>query len=568
MLIALNRIGGWGNLLAALLLFAGAPGMGVPGLGQAPYHEPVIVHCLLTALLLFWGSQLLKDASDALTPTGFAASSLMGAFAVTDMTLAAWTLYGPGTAWAAALALPGALCGWNAWALTRDPLRGHPPEDGSGKDDSSGPGARTRLAAERSRALLRDPWENVLYGFATAFVFAVITFVPLSWAKLLHTAIFDRQFSGWTAFFESVGESFGGKAVVILEVGAIVMLAALGALAADAWLRRQRQGPGRGDARRDLKRHELEFIEQAARRVTDYAARHNVDWVQFIVLTVVPLSLLAAFTVLGFALARGGEGLGTEAFETWRTKDLDWYLYIDPAGPGDGLLFVSTLAAVACIPFILGILWPHYAAMGILGFRRNRVYKDDPLFHYRLAVATDVRRGYFTPKSVFEPEQYVHNDFRRFARGCFLFTGILLVLNALFLYLDRMDYDLLTEDYIETTDYWTSKVHRLSYGDVEAVEVTCFETEDYDFKLSYVLKTGEGRNIRAADFESLRDFREVLPARLDAWTKVDAKLRAAGVPVRHADFDLQECREELDRLISAKLRRRVLPLLWPSSGGW
>ncbi|MFP3944913.1 MAG: hypothetical protein ACLFWF_13530 [Alphaproteobacteria bacterium] len=569
LLITLNRIGGWANLLAALLLYTGAPALGVPGLAGAPYHEPIIVHCVLTALLLFWGGELLKEASDALTPDGFAVSSLMMIFVATDLQLAGWTLYesGPGTAWAALLAVPAVLCGWNAWALMRDPLKSDPPEDGPHKDEPGGAGARTLLAAERSRILLRDPWENVLYGVAGSFVGAVVMFVPFSWTELLLEAIFDRRFEGWAAFFESVGESFGLFAP-FLEVGAIVMLAALGALAADAWLRQRRAGPGHRDPKRDLKPPELEFIEQAARRVREYAAPFKVDWAQFIVLTVFPLGLLAAFTMIGFALSGGGEGLGTETFEAWRTKGLDWYLYIDPAGPGDGLLFVSTLVAVFCIPFILGNLWPRFAVMGTLGFRRNRVYKDDPYFHYRLAVATDVRRGYFTPGSAFDVEQYVYNDFRRFARGWFVFTGILVALNLLFLWLDRMDYDLLTEDYIETTDYWTSKVHRFGYGDVDAVEIACFEDEDYDFELSYVLEFAEGRSVRAIDLSSLRDFREVLPRRLEAWEKVDAKLRAAGVPVRHGAFDLRDCRYELDRLAGEKLRRRILPLLWPSRGGW
>ncbi|MFP4003788.1 MAG: hypothetical protein ACLFV8_08440, partial [Alphaproteobacteria bacterium] len=156
---------------------------------------------------------------------------------------------------------------------------------------------------------------------------------------------------------------------------------------------------------------------------------------------------------------------------------------------------------------------------------------------------------------------YIHRDLRR-SVPLLIIPAILVLATSLFvLYLDRMDYDLLTEGYIETTDYWTSKVHRFSYGDVDAVEVACAEDDDGDLELSYVLKIGESRTIRAVDLDTPREFRERLPERLEAWTKVDAKLRAAGVPVRHAGFDADACRAGLTGLTGGERRDRVMPLL-------
>ena len=154
----------------------------------------------------------------------------------------------------------------------------------------------------------------------------------------------------------------------------------------------------------------------------------------------------------------------------------------------------------------------------------------------------------------------------------FLAATVLSVILAGFWYLDRMSYVLLTESHIEYTDYWTTKVHKIGYDEVDKVKITCRGKGINDLILEYDIEFADGRTALAAYFSFPRRFRERLKGHLPDWQRVDAKLRSSGVPIVHPifnsititdrqEFNERQCRSGLVELVGAETAEQVLALL-------
>ena len=166
----------------------------------------------------------------------------------------------------------------------------------------------------------------------------------------------------------------------------------------------------------------------------------------------------------------------------------------------------------------------------------------------------------------------MHRLAAREVRLIVFLAAALSILQGGFWYLDRMSYVLLTESHIEYTDYWTTKVHRIGYGDVDSVRITCRGEDKDDLVLYYEIAFADGREALVSYFNFPRRFREHLNAHLPNWQRVDAKLRSAGVPVVHPvfnsititnrhEFNERQCRTGLVELVGAETAEQVLALL-------
>jgi hypothetical protein len=255
MLIILNLIVAILSILAALLLLVGEKSLVVPGLAAAPHHEPIIFHCLLTALLLFAGNSLLQSppvTSAAVNMAAFALSTLMGALAMLNIGLAVGALFefGPATAGAVLLAVPGVQFVWSATVLLK-------PQGGAAQPDNpestEGIDSRILAAAEQTR---RPPpgsslYVNSLSVVAMLFAFTMTAVIPIAYSDLLQTAIFDRRFDGWATFFESIAATLDEHAILTATATAVMFGVTFGSVVL-TWLQQPQDGYDHVRASRDL----------------------------------------------------------------------------------------------------------------------------------------------------------------------------------------------------------------------------------------------------------------------------------------------------------------------------
>ncbi len=314
------------------------------------------------------------------------------------------------------------------------------------------------------------------------------------------------------------------------------------------------------------------IIQKALAELEAYLQRLDRSRIYCVLLYVSLTLFIVPLIAGGLYLDYENRGLGYQLFEPDRTAGLDWALYIDYYGPSRFLAVFWFIIAYWAVWIAIGLLWRDFGVYAALKSKR----RDRPLLdffgYYAEQIVTAIRSGKIRQMSELKPSRIVGQTALRQAAIGF---PLALVATGIFggiWYLDRMDYRLLTDNYIEYTDYWTSRVHRIRYSDVSAVNVTCRGKNKDKLVLYYEIEFADGKSALVANFGSPRHFRERLPGHLQNWARADASIRAGGgqfvYPVFNSilitdrqEFNPEQCIAGLDALVGKPVRDKVMALL-------
>lgn len=277
-----------------------------------------------------------------------------------------------------------------------------------------------------------------------------------------------------------------------------------------------------------------------------------------------PLSILL---IGGVAMAIGGVllfGSLEDLNEALRTEGLPWAFYQQPLMPAMVVLFFAFIMTVSAGFQLLVYAWPRMTVYSAL---RSGFKDDDGLEGWigslRRKLVTAFRRGDITLHSDFDPQTFILRGAKRHTPGLLITAFLLIAATVYFALKDLDNYDLFTEDYFLTVDYWSGEPRRYRYEQADRVEISCRESGD-DLYLSYTVVIDGAEQVDILDLGALRK-------KLAALERVDSALRRVGVPFtfpnRSGWFNSDQpgfnasCRRAIAEKFSATDTERIMALL-------
>lgn len=308
------------------------------------------------------------------------------------------------------------------------------------------------------------------------------------------------------------------------------------------------------DYNRELTDSDRAKILAASNDVVHYVRQLKIDRslrLGFIVWLLIIIATIAA--CVGVILL-ANLFFGESFYGAARVAGYSWYFYRDYISVA-GLCAIFTTVAIM------------FAASMADAYARRRyghasfIRTIDPL----ISVTSDLRKHLLPDQERFLPDEFFDRHLRGYGKTAFALAALLIAFNLVLLYLGRKNYELVTENFIEYTDFWTTEIHRIGYGDLSAAEITCEARDREHFNLDYDLV------VRAGARKLGLDTRKLI-AHPDIWEHIDASLRAAKVPIRyaidhplfeqpHVAFNTAECTAEIISRAGPSGAARILKLL-------
>jgi hypothetical protein len=360
----------------------------------------------------------------------------------------------------------------------------------------------------------------------------------------------------WNLAQETLIAVVNAVAIVVM----LMLVTAIGSAAMFAWERSFPKAPQAVE--RTLTAAETAFVAASENTVVAYAEQRHFDWYG-----------LAYLLVLFLAICAGSLGLITygHLIATAPLPQGDggrFYLLHTPTGPASiGLIFVLWTWLFFPSLLLSRLSRSFSESMGWLTVGGAPEFSDgkDHLW-LRHVLTKAVRAGRLSPQTAIDPGRFL-NEINLSWTPYFLFSGLVVaVITGALLHLDRRNYELVTESFIEVVDYWSGTKSRFNYSDVTRVAVSCWRDDrrareggrldPFDhLRPSYLIYLPNGR---AIDLLRGRD----LTADLDAFEIVDVKLSAKHVRV-DAVFTAAEqaCLEETVQSQPSSSHARLRQLL-------
>jgi tetratricopeptide (TPR) repeat protein len=418
----------------------------------------------------------------------------------------------PPNFWVAALLVPGALSIVLAFASIG--------ENASDKTDAGDGGdAETEEAPDAT-----TPDSGKLYGNATlrfSFIYALyytvamLTFMVWMWAGYwlyfrLDEAIFAGETLDGASAVASLSEAWRRLwpiAVALSGVIAVMMFLLTAGGPFLQWISQR----GVPDANRDLSSAEAKFIDKSAERVRAYAQAQRYDRN---VLAFQGFSLIAVFASSGaviglLVLIAGSLAPKTRAsFPVVLDSNLSAILWV----------FVG----IFLCPLLHSILT-----------RASRSYSErsgwvaigekNDYFTLTGKLTSFVRQRRLSATNEINPGAFLHAANLSFERYFYVPAAVLAAVAAFFSHRDYASADTITAEHFEVVDYWTLEQRRYTYGDVKEVAIRCSFGDKEGTIEGYRLQFDDGSDLDIYDNTKVGD-------QLAAYTAVDEKLRALGVP--------------------------------------
>lgn len=285
---------------------------------------------------------------------------------------------------------------------------------------------------------------------------------------------------------------------------------------------------------RELTQREIEYIEASHEQLTAYLENQKYPkifgWLYYggaFVLMFVFMGVMAGGSALLLSFL-------ASVYEAERTANSVVYIYGN---------FDSGVSGVIGVFSGIFILWASYQASGtfspkfaeyafVSGWNeldgQNRTGEI-----YFNCITKYVRIGALNPEEGFNPSRFLLMGFKEYEKIVYGATGLMLLLNVYFLYLDSKIYYLFAEDRIEYADYFSTRNFRIGYSDVQKVTLSCYTyTDDGKEQVgqSYKVVLDEDHSINLfSDSKFTQDD-------FEAFQAVDQNLKEAGVEFVRKDF--------------------------------
>lgn len=547
-------------------------------------REPLLVHLFVTAVLLFLVTRQMVDERPDESATGnyFALIFFrlpLVALGFVSIALAVTTLINflvPHNYWVIGFIIPGIACIWTFFAydsirrtiVYNAALESEPQELNK---ISVAPPSSAEIAAEKSNPSPLGTFNaHILTGGLQAGYLAsllIIIGIGAYYFAVLRRAFIEQEFNGWgslTRIFEIVWEASGASIVaIVVTMLALYLFMGIGIA---AWQAIRKSANENYD--RNLSDQEVATINNASTKMQAYLDDKKPAKLAAVSYWVFILGFFIIMLGITF-FAIGDKGWGSSYFEYQRTAGLSWYIYKDEIGFSEILAIFTLIFVYFSAGMGLGVIWREFGEYGYLASKQQ---SGDVSAQLSKAIAEDVRRGRIIDVPTFDPNHYLWRANRTMAGWMGVISALMLIINAMFWYLDRMDYAIISENGVVYTDYWTSTTYRASYSDIFRIESSCRINDDDDLILRYDFVLAEERTINVVSFDTPKQFRNALVQLLDAWTKADRLARKNGVIPTHGmteprigkskpKFSEQDCRSGLQEYLDAETVEEVIQLL-------
>lgn len=314
----------------------------------------------------------------------------------------------------------------------------------------------------------------------------------------------------------------------------------------------------RPDANRTLTPDEIGLIRGAWLKLKgfleDLPKRSDVSFVYWL-----SIILLFAGLIAGYAYSFESSGFGALQFQQERTTGLDWFIYQDEIGFAEILAIFTFIFVIWASFMIVGLFWPEFAIHSDIESKTQSAPQRDPRILLRRAIARGVRLHAIADVETFDPKSFLMRSWRGMTNWVVGATLLLIAATAGFWYLDRMDYVLITENYIVYTDYWTSAQHRIGYESIIEIRTSCNRNEENNVNAAYSFIIDGERRIEVASFATPREFQH-FGREYANWSKADAKARAAGATVNYSGVS-DRCKADLEKTLGPVPTDKMMSLL-------
>lgn len=464
--------------------------------------------------------------------------------------------------WIIALAAPGALGVWNVFwhiASLQEVNAAAARAAPSPEDDEEAVAAEVAAAESIPApwATLRDYWRTaLLYALLYTGAIALII-LAFFYHRVAEAALFKDWFVGWSAMANGLRNAMVAGAPALIPVP-LVLLLIIGGQGVFKAIGQALDLASHPDADRALTPEETGLIRDAWLELEgflkDLPKRSDISFVYWSL-----IFLLFAGLAAGYALSFKGGGFGALPFQQERTAGLDWYIYRDTLGFAEVLAIFDFIFFIWSSFMIVGLIWPDLAMHSDIESKKQSAPHRDLRIVLRRAVARGVRLHAIGDIETFDPKSFLMKSWRGMTNWVVGATLLLITATAGIWYLDRMDYTLISEDYIMYTDYWTSAEHRAGYESIIAIETSCDRDEDNNLNAGYSFIFDEGRRIEVASYSTPREFQN-FGREYENWSKADAKAREAGIAVDSSRVG-DRCGADLEETLGAVLAIKMMALL-------
>jgi len=417
------------------------------------------------------------------------------------------------------------------------------------------------VAAEESRP---DPADTLHKGVqaavaqsVSALALVLFSLCVLLYLSLAQGAFFADHAPNWSKFFADFYTAVRSETFLVtyLPLGPLVIGCGTAVLASTMEASVLARRP---DADRDLTPGETQLIRDAMIEMRKYYGEQApglraalVYWAPFVVFLMV---------ILAYAIFIGTDFVaGDFYFQPARTKGLDWFLYRDGPDAGDRFLIAPIIGICVFMLSLVPLFWPALGLMRDQYARRSIATEQHLASGLRGSIARSVRLRVTTDLTTLQPLSILKEEWRTFASRVGVAAGAFLIITTGVLFLDRMDYLLVSDNGIDVTDYWTLKKRVAGYDEIETIEILCKTNLRYpQIQYSFLLSSGEVIEIgRYTGVSGLIRFDEEYISLLRA----DAKAREAGAAI---DAQIAEdCFDELSALGGEEFAKAARLLLQP-----
>lgn len=380
-------------------------------------------------------------------------------------------------------------------------------------------------------------WWSHIYSAVYQAVFYAFFILLLGFGSMYYYVLDALLFTGETLSLEqfesaapAVFENLLPYLIVLpLVIAAMIIIIGIISATYQAFLKSRHPSIDR-----QLIQKEIEYIEDSHKELTAYLESQKYPslygWLYY--------GGGFFFLLLSMGVMSGGSVLLTSFLaslhEAERTAGSIVYIY------GDMDFGISGVIGVFSGIFML---WASYQAAGafapkfaeyafISGWNTfdNQNRTGDIYFD---GITKYVRIGALNPEENFHPSKFLLMGFRDYEKIVFGATGLLLLFNAYFLYLDSKIYHLFTDDRIEYADYFSTRNFRIDYADVKQVTLSCYTYTDDGKK-----EVSHSYEVIIDDDHSVNIFSDskFTQANFNAFRAVDQKLKGAGVKFVRDDF--------------------------------
>lgn len=409
----------------------------------------------------------------------------------------------PANYWAALLFVPGLLC----LVVSFDNDTDDEVADADVEDEDEAAGERDDSSlGQKARAGL------AMGGFFAVFMFSIMAWLGIAfwlYTQLKRIIIDGETAASLAPVFERTLDTL--PFLMLLAVGLVLFLGAVFFLISLIPERSERAKP---KAAPDLNPAEAAYVNASAEAVRAYAKAQGYDRNRWVVDAFGFVSVMGMILLGAVVMIVGGERFEASALRASLPLEVKQF------GASWIVGFFAFIFAGGLPGFILSRLSARYAELA--GWDAVSPKKGVAALTEALSAALRSRR--LLAATPIDPGAFLRSAGGTVELYSLIVAAAIAGVALLLFYRELNSTDVLGEDAIDTTDYWTGTKTRYGYGDVAKVELRCFLTGENEPVEAYVLHFRDGREI------DIYTKAYSVEAQIAAYEAIDAKLVALGVP--------------------------------------